>query len=127
MVSGAGSGIGKATALRLQAEGARVVAVDISDEDDLMRSRDDTLVGSKTDVADATSVQHLVDTTVERWGRLDALCNCAGVATSKGAAAEVTYEEFDRVYRANLLGTFLMCRATVRVMIANGGGSIVNY
>jgi NAD(P)-dependent dehydrogenase (short-subunit alcohol dehydrogenase family) len=108
------------------AEGGRVVAADI----DLAAART-TVAGQpnsravQVDVSKPRSVARLVETTRARFGRLDILCNNAGVSsTTSVVACEV--EEWDRAFAVNVRGVFLGCKYAIPVMIAQGGGVIVN-
>jgi len=84
-----------------------------------------TAVGYACDVTEADSVDRLVGSTVERFGRVDVLVNSAGIAV-RGAADEVTVEDFERCLAVNVTGTWLACRAAARPMRAAGYGRIVN-
>ena len=85
----------------------------------------DGAVGWTCDVTDAASVERLVASTLERFGRVDVLVNSAGIAV-RGAADEVTVEDFERSLAVNVTGTWLACRAAARPMRAAGYGRIVN-
>ena len=133
IVTGAASGIGRATAERLVDEGATVVAVD-RDGDGLAaaaeaigKGADDagavvTLVG---DVGDPASAAQAVATATGELGRLDVLVNNAGILRFDHSH-EVAAEDWDRVLRINLTGTFQFCQAAIPVMVAAGRGAIVN-
>ena len=133
IVTGAASGIGRATTQRLVDEGATVVAVD-RDADGLAaaaeaigKGADDagavvTLVG---DVADPASAAQAVATATGELGRLDVLVNNAGILRFEHSH-EVAAEDWDRMLRINLTGTFQFCQAAIPVMVAAGRGAIVN-
>jgi NAD(P)-dependent dehydrogenase (short-subunit alcohol dehydrogenase family) len=130
IVTGAGSGIGRASAHRLAAAGADVLAADI----DADAAADTCATGAgpghlrpaAVDVADERSVLALFARGDELWdGRLDILANIAGVGTTT-SALDTTLEDWERVFAVNSRGTFLCCRAALSRMIGSGGGSIVN-
>jgi NAD(P)-dependent dehydrogenase (short-subunit alcohol dehydrogenase family) len=126
VVTGAGSGIGKATAVRLLAEGARVIATDISEPrlDELAAEvQTAKLVTVAGDVAAAESIQAILDAA---GGRIDALANNAGIMDFFLPVAEVTDEVWDRVFSVNVVGPMRLTRAVLPLMIEQGGGTIVN-
>jgi len=117
IVTGAGSGIGRAAGLLFQSEGAIVAAADID------RSADG--VTHRVDVGDEAETQALAKAVVEEHGRIDVLLNNAGIA-GVGDVEETSLELWENVMRVNARGVFLMTRAVVPTMIAQGSGSIVN-
>lgn len=126
IVTGAGSGIGRATALRIADEGARVIACDISAE------RLDSLLGENTalelvavagDLVDQAAVDSAVDAC---GGRIDALCNVAGIMDGFEAVGEVADETWQRVLDVNLNSLMRLTRAALPAMVEAGAGSIVN-
>jgi NAD(P)-dependent dehydrogenase (short-subunit alcohol dehydrogenase family) len=130
VITGAGSGIGRATALRFAAEGASVVVNDIND--DGAKATVDEIVGVKGeatahtgDVGRSTYVDDLIADAVARYGRLDVLHNNAGYGRP-GELAECTDETFDEMLRVNLSGTMYGMRAAIRVMREQRSGSIIN-
>lgn len=129
LVTGAARGIGLATARRFLAEGYAVALLDI-DAAGLgaavsgLRAPDRTL-GLACDVAEAAAVEAAVARAAERFGRLDAVVNNAGIAVFK-PILETTPEEWARVLAVNLTGPFLVTRAAAPVMAAGGGGAVVN-
>jgi NAD(P)-dependent dehydrogenase (short-subunit alcohol dehydrogenase family) len=125
VVTGAGSGIGAATADRFAAEGARVVYAD-RDAGRLSRIRASmSVLPFAADVADPQSVGQLVAATLDRFGRVDVVVSNAGIWRGS-TFLDVTDEEWDVVLGVNLTGTFLVCRGFARVMASAGtGGSIV--
>ncbi len=120
IVTGAASGIGRATVERLVSEGASVVAVDVADV-----AAGDRVTALAGDVRDPDLSAAAVTTAVERFGRLDVVCNVAGILRT-GHSHETTLEEWDQVIGVNLTGTFLFCRAALPVFVAQGHGVIVN-
>jgi NAD(P)-dependent dehydrogenase (short-subunit alcohol dehydrogenase family) len=127
VVTGAGQGIGLAIAEGLAAEGARIVVADLAGADEAAASFDDG-VGVTADVANEADVQRLADETVERCGSIDILVNNAGLYASLEMRSfeQIPLDEWRRVMDINVASMFLMCRAVVPVMRANGGGKIVN-
>ncbi len=117
IVTGAGSGIGRASAELFAAEGARVVAADLDGGAEG--------VTHQVDVADEGQTAELAAAVVEEFGRIDVLFNNAGIA-GVGDVGETTLELWEQVMRVNARGVFLMSRAVVPTMIAQGSGSIVN-
>jgi len=130
IVTGAGSGLGEATARRFAAEGVSVCVADITDGADLVASSivDDggDAVAVHCNVADEADVQAMVDTTVERWGRLDFAYNNAGINQERRPTAEIPVDEWRRLLDVNLTGVWLCMRSELPAMVANGGGVIVN-
>jgi NAD(P)-dependent dehydrogenase (short-subunit alcohol dehydrogenase family) len=129
LVTGAARGIGLATAKRFLAEGWRVALLDIDDET-LNRTHaalqiSDATVAIRCDVADAAGVARAIAIIAERFGRLDALVNNAGIAIFK-PILDISHEDWSRVLAVNLTGPFLCAQAAAPLMHAGGGGAIVN-
>jgi meso-butanediol dehydrogenase/(S,S)-butanediol dehydrogenase/diacetyl reductase len=129
LVTGAASGIGRATALRLAAEGATVVAADVNAAllDELAVDADGRGGKVRVQVADVSSeegVAALVAGAVEELGRLDVVVNVAGIL-SFSHTHELSLDEWNRVLTVNLTGTFLVCRAALPHLLATRG-NIVN-
>ena len=130
IVTGAAQGIGRATAKLLAAEGARVAVADVDPEGGESCVEEILAAGGEafsrpTDVGVSADVEAVVAEAVERWGRLDIMVNNVGVAIP-GAAGEISEEDFRRVVDVNLLGIWRGMRFAIPVMLAGGGGSIVN-
>jgi NAD(P)-dependent dehydrogenase (short-subunit alcohol dehydrogenase family) len=127
IVTGAGSGIGRASALLFAAEGARVVAADLDEAAAAatLAEIEGQAVALQVDVADEAATQALAAATIERFGRIDVLFNNAGIA-GVGDLEETSLELWEQVMRVNVRGVFLMSRAVVPQMIAQRAGSIVN-
>jgi NAD(P)-dependent dehydrogenase (short-subunit alcohol dehydrogenase family) len=129
LVTGAARGIGLATAKRFLADGWRVALVDI-DSENLRRTcaalaRPDDTLALTCDVAMPEQVARGFAELKQRFGRLDALVNNAGIAIFK-PILEVTYEDWSRVLAVNLTGPFLCTQAAAPIMRDSGGGAIVN-
>lgn len=133
IVTGAGSGIGRATAVRLAREGARVMMVDRSeagllDTEGLMPEGAETL-RRIADVADEDRVRALVEEAIATFGRIDVLCNVAGIASTGGGHPDISgndREEWEAVLAVNLIGTMLFIKHVAPHMQARKLGSIVN-
>lgn len=129
LVTGAGRGIGLATARRFLAEGWRVALLDI--QGDLLAGAmaelalPESTLALTCDVSDEAAVRAAVREAAERFGRIDALVNNAGIAVFK-PLLETTLEEWSRVLAVNLTGPFLMTQAVAPLMAEGGGGAIVN-
>jgi NAD(P)-dependent dehydrogenase (short-subunit alcohol dehydrogenase family) len=132
LITGAGSGIGKASALLFAEEGAKVGVIERQAEAGAevvaaIEAAGGAALFVKTDVADAEQLAAAVEAVVERFGGLDVLYNNAGGATSKdGKVTEMDLDEFWRTIGVDLFGTFLGCRFAIPHLVARGGGSIIN-
>ncbi len=126
IVTGAGSGIGAAIARRFVDDGARVVAVDIGDQSELVAELGDKLVPLRADVGDESAVAEMVQASIEEVGRVDVLVNNAGIAGPFVRTHELTTEAFHRTLAVNLLGPFYAIRSIVPHFLEHGGGAIVN-
>ena len=125
VVTGAASGIGAATATTLAAAGAQVMCADIAGLEDTVAAIGDAAIGQVTDVTDKAQVDELVAHAVTEFGRLDIMCNVAGIAAD-GFVSDITEAEFDRVFAVNVKGVLFGCQAAVAAMKPNGAGSIIN-
>ncbi|MEZ4598150.1 MAG: SDR family oxidoreductase, partial [Solirubrobacterales bacterium] len=130
VVTGAGSGMGRAMVQEFVREGARVAALDIRGEaaQETVDAVGDPAraLAVPADVADPDSVATAVWAVLDWAGRIDVLCNNAGVLDSYKPAHEVSLEEWDRVIAVNLTGPFLMARAVIPDMLKRSAGVIVN-
>jgi NAD(P)-dependent dehydrogenase (short-subunit alcohol dehydrogenase family) len=120
LVTGAASGIGKATVERLVEEGARVLAIDVRDVE-----APTGVITQAGDVSDPATAEAAVAAAVDAFGRLDVLANVAGILRT-AHSHEHSLELWDHVLAINLTGTFLFCRAAIPAMLQSGGGAIVN-
>ena len=127
IVTGAGSGIGAATARRFHAEGAKVVLADISgSQEALAKELGDGALSVHVDVSQGESVQAMIAAAVDTFGRLDVLHNNAGIDGEINAVGDMSEEGWDQVQAVNLRGVFLGIKYAVPAMLQNGGGSIIN-
>ena len=127
LVTGAGSGIGRATAERLAGEGARVACLDVEqDADDGLAAAlgAERALGLACDVSDPAAVARAVDAAAQRFGALHVVCNAAGILRTAHTHEE-TLERWNRVLAVNLTGTFLVCQAALPHLLASRG-AIVN-
>jgi NAD(P)-dependent dehydrogenase (short-subunit alcohol dehydrogenase family) len=126
LVTGAGSGIGKAVALRLAADGARVLAVDVV-EDRLSETQavaPDVIVGHAADIADPAACAAAVDAAIAAFGRLDVLANVAGIFHA-GHLTDHTPAQYRRVLAVNLDGPYFLSQAAIPHLLETSG-NIVN-
>src|SRR5262249_16556758 len=134
LVTGAGGGIGRATAELFAREGARGVLVADVNEDggaetvERIRATGSDARFVRADVTDEADVERVISTAVETWGRLDCAHNNAGTGDRPRAFVDLTLAEFHRVVTVNLAGVFLCMKHELRQMLAQdpNGGAIVN-
>src|SRR5206468_357511 len=130
IVTGAGSGIGEATARLMARQGASVVVADINGaEAERVAGKLDRAVPAEVDVSDEPSVVGMVETAVESFGGLDVLHNNASDASTNAVDTDIVALDmavFDRLVAVNLKGQFMGCKHAIPHMLARGGGSIVN-
>jgi 3-oxoacyl-[acyl-carrier protein] reductase len=129
IVTGAGSGIGRATALGLAREGVDVAPLDMNAETAAATTNSIVALGRRgmplhVDVRDRAQVQAGVQQVLDAWGRIDVLVACAGIFP-RASVADLTEEEWDRVVDTHAKGTFLMCQAVLPTMMAQRSGRIV--
>lgn len=131
LVTGAAAGIGRATALKFAAEGAKVVVSDVvvpggEETVAMIRANGGEALFVGADVSKTADVTALIAGTVAAYGRLDCACNNAGIEGVIAPFTEQTEENFDRIIAVNLKGTFLCLQAEIAQMLTQGGGAIVN-
>ena len=130
LVTGAASGIGRGIAVSLSNMGACVAVLDI---DKTKGDQNASEIGAhggkalsvKCDVRSAADCRSAVETVIEKWGRIDILCNCAGIAIRKDVL-ELSEDEWDRALDVTLKGIYLLSHEVIPAMVRNGGGSIIN-
>lgn len=130
-VTGAASGIGRATALAFASEGANVVVADIAEEDNRETARMIEEAGGRAlavtcDVRRGGDVKSALDKTIETFGQLDYAVNNAGIDQTGVPTAESSEEEWDRVVETDLRGVFLCMKHEIPLMLKQSGGAIVN-
>ncbi|MFC7127803.1 SDR family oxidoreductase [Haloferax chudinovii] len=131
VVTGAGSGIGRATAEAFAAEGARVVVSDVDvegGEETVARieAAGGTATFVETDVTDGDAVAAMVETAVSEYGRLDFACNNAGIGGAQKPTADLSADEWQRVVDVNLNGVWRSMRHEIPAMLDGDGGVVVN-
>jgi dihydroanticapsin dehydrogenase len=130
VVTGAGSGIGRATAVRFAREGGKVLCADVNgataiETAELIQNDGGEAVARTVDVSDPRAVDAMIAEAVERFGGIDVLVNNAGV-NIPGVLHEVTDEVIERTLAVNVKGQIYGCRAAIPHMLERGGGSIIN-
>ena len=131
LITGGGSGIGRATSLVFAREGAKVVVADQNAEGGeetvgQIKSAGGDAIFVHADVTNASDVERMVATTVETFGRIDCAHNNAGIGSGGGFTHEVPEDLFDNVITVNLKGVWLCMKYEIPHMLEQGGGAIVN-
>jgi NAD(P)-dependent dehydrogenase (short-subunit alcohol dehydrogenase family) len=131
LMTGGGSGIGRATALLFAREGAKVLVADYNAEGGertvkTIRDAGGMAIFHTTDVSNPQDVDGLMHKVVETYGRLDCAFNNAGIEGQMGNTPECSLENWNRVIAINLTGVFLCIKYEIPLMLKHGGGSIVN-
>jgi NAD(P)-dependent dehydrogenase (short-subunit alcohol dehydrogenase family) len=131
VITGAGSGIGRASALRFAAEGARVVVSDVNEQGgdetvSLVRGAGGDATFVRADMSREQDARAMIDAAVAAYGRLDVLFNNAGIVAMGDPTGEASLDTWNQVLAVNLTGAFLGCRFAIPEMLKTGGGSIVN-
>ena len=131
LITGAGAGIGRVSALACAREGASVVIADVNSEGgqktaEMIKGAGGEATFLKTDVSNSSDVERLVRKTVEIYGRLDCAHNNAGIEGAEHLTADYMETEWDRVLRINLKGVWLCMKQEINTMLEQKGGAIVN-
>jgi NAD(P)-dependent dehydrogenase (short-subunit alcohol dehydrogenase family) len=129
-ITGGASGIGRGIAHRLAEVGASIAVFDVDESkgQDVaaqIEKQGGSCVYLKCDVRSSADCRRAVQSAIGRWGRIDILCNCAGIAVRKDVV-ELKEEEWDRALDVTLKGIYLLCHEVIPHMVRSGGGSIVN-
>ncbi len=130
IITGAASGIGRASALLFSKEGAHLSLADIADGPgqgvaEQITAEEGDAIYIPTDVSQAADVRRLVETTIQKYGKLDVLFSNAGIDGPFGPLTELSEEDWDRIIDINLKGMFLCAKFSIPLMLANGKGSII--
>ena len=131
LITGAGSGIGRACAMLFASEGARIAVVDIDEQtaaetERLIRNQGGEAIAIRADVGQPEDVQAMVESTVKRFGTVDVLFNNAATEGPICFAAQISLEQFDRVIAVNLRGAWLGMKYVLPLMMEKRSGSIIN-
>lgn len=131
IITGAASGIGRAMARRFAKEGAKLVLADLQEERlnkvaDELKSTNSAVIARLVDVGSPGDTEAMIQSAVDAFGRLDVLCNNAGVLDNLTPVEDTSDELWDRVMRVNAKGPFLASRAGLKLMVEQGSGSIIN-
>jgi NAD(P)-dependent dehydrogenase (short-subunit alcohol dehydrogenase family) len=131
LITGAAKGIGRTTALAFSEQGAKVVLVDVLEEelkevDEIIQKAGREVLSIQGDVSDNRQVQNAVKETLKAFGRIDVLVNNAGIDVGSAPIINVTEEMWDKSLQVNLKSVFYFCKSVVPIMLENGKGSIVN-
>jgi NAD(P)-dependent dehydrogenase (short-subunit alcohol dehydrogenase family) len=127
VITGAGSGMARASTRVFVREGARVLAADISGrEEETAAEMGDAVVPCRCDVTDESQVAAMFAAAQEAFGRVDAVLNVAGIANAQ-PLAEITMDEYDRIMAVDLRGVLLGTKHGINAMVPTGGGVIVNW
>lgn len=132
LITGAGTGIGRATAKAMAAEGAKIVVAELNkaageQTAQIVAQAGGECIAVQTDVTDEDSVRAAIETAMRHYGALHVLHNNAGGSTNvDGTVVEAPIAEFWRAIRLDLFGTFLGCRFGIPAILASGGGSVIN-
>lgn len=130
VITGAGSGIGQATAILFARKGAKVAVVDLDSDAgaktvDMIKDDGGEAIGVIADVSRAADAHHIAETVMDIFGRIDVLVNNAGVFT-EGNVVDTSEEDWNRILGVNLSGVFLCMKYCIPEMIKGGGGVVVN-
>ena len=126
LITGAASGIGRATAVAAHAEGARLLLSDVSDAEGRSLADELGAVYASCDVTSEEAVEGLVKRATDELGRLDGAFNCAGILGTVALTTDTPYDGWKRIIDVDLNGVFLCTKHELRVMAEQGSGSILN-
>lgn len=127
IITGAGSGMARATTRVFVREGAKVLAVDVSGrEKETADELGDAVVAFHCDVTDEAQIEAMFAAALEAFGRVDAVLNVAGIGSAQ-PLADITLEDYDRLMAVDLKGVMLGTKHAIKNMLPTGGGSIVNW
>jgi NAD(P)-dependent dehydrogenase (short-subunit alcohol dehydrogenase family) len=131
LVTGGGSGIGRATSLAFAKKGAKVVIAGrtrekIVETQEMIKNLGGEAIAVQADVSAEEQVREIIQTTIDQFGRIDFACNAAGIGGKLAPTADVTEEDFDRTLAINLKGVWLCMKYQIRQMLKQGSGAIVN-
>jgi len=127
VITGAGSGMAKASTMVFAREGAKVLAADISGAQEVTAAEaGDAVVPFHADVTKELQVKSMIEHAVSTFGRLDILCNVAGIGSGQ-LIADVTMDDYDRTMDVDLRGVVLGMKYGIQAMLQTGGGSIINW
>jgi NAD(P)-dependent dehydrogenase (short-subunit alcohol dehydrogenase family) len=132
IITGAAAGLGKAMAVRFAAESASLVLADRDDTRSVIETIEASggvAIGTRTDVASPEDVDHMIETAMQRFGKIDILVNNAAIASTlvPRPFEEIDLSEWSRVLNVNIMGTVLPCRAVSPIMRGQGYGRILNF
>ncbi|KAA8745377.1 SDR family NAD(P)-dependent oxidoreductase [Paenibacillus sp. UASWS1643] len=131
IITGAATGLGRSTALKLAEQGYKLSLVDFNENDgnqttNMVKEKGAEAIFVKADVSNENDVQSYVTKTVEAFGRIDFFINNAGIMIPFRLIHEYSSDEYDRLMNINVKGAFLGIKYVIPVMIKNGGGTIIN-
>ena len=128
LITGGGTGIGRAIAQRFSSEGAFVAVAGRRMErlDETVGTFENSGLAIQADVVNPEDVEAMVNRVVQEWGRLDILVNNAATISSRTALLDTPVADWDFMHDVNVRGVFLTCKATLPHMLAHGGGTIIN-